>query len=361
MKILYISPEHTVGALSIWKEEHERRGNECRYVTLFRSAGGFEEDICLDLPFISTGKIYDTLRRIAYRSHGDMGPETEKEGHPPVWKPANFAESVFFRLREFFWKGIIERSIKKYDLLNFDIYHLEWGMEFYRDGRFAKKLKTNGKNIVCTYHGQDMRNRGVIPEIDELSDLNLTSELDLMYKHPEISYLFLPFDTTPFKPRPEINELITVSHATTNRLAKGSDDIIDICQKLENEGKIKFILVENKPHSEVMEAKAHSDIYIDQISDMGWGYGMNSVEALSMGVVCVTKMNKTYEKFIPDHPFVNADKQNLKTVITDLAGDRKRLRELSITGNEWVKKYHDTKNVADKLYEHYERLGWLKK
>ena len=26
-------------------------------------------------------------------------------------------------------------------LLDYDIFHLEWGLEFYRDGRFVKELK----------------------------------------------------------------------------------------------------------------------------------------------------------------------------------------------------------------------------
>ena len=51
MKILYISPENTVGTLSLWKKEHEKNGHECKTITFFRSPKGFGEDICLDLPF----------------------------------------------------------------------------------------------------------------------------------------------------------------------------------------------------------------------------------------------------------------------------------------------------------------------
>ena len=357
LKILYISPEHTVGALSFWKMEHEKRGNECRYVTLFRSASGFKEDICLNLPFVSTGKIYGALRKLAYRTHGELGGGTEKDGYPPVWRPENAAETLFFKTREFIWSGFIERAIRKYGLDQFDIYHLEWGMEFYRDGRFIRKMKNAGKRIVCTYHGQDMRNRGVIPAIDKLSELNLTSELDLMHKHPNINYLFLPFETTKFKPRTEPNDLITISHATQQRRAKGSDHIIDVCIELEKEGRIKFILVENRPHFEVLEAKAKSDIYIDQITDIGWGYGMNSVEALSMGVVCCTKMNEEYEKFIPDHPFINVTAETLKPELSKIIVDRVKLKEKMIISRNWVVKYHDISNVVDKLYEYYKGIG----
>ena len=357
MKILYISPEHTVGALSLWKKEHERRGNECRFVTLYRSASGFEEDICLDLPLVSTGKFYGNLRNFVYRNHGGLGGKRIKEGYPPVWRPSNSAESLFFKMREFIWSAYFKRAILKYGLSNFDIYHLEWGMEFYRDGRFITEMKNEGKHIVCTYHGQDMRNRGVIPAIDALSDLNLTSELDLMQKHPDINYLFLPFDTSEYIPRIEPNELITVSHATRNRRAKGSDDILRICSELENEGKIKFLFIEDRPHSEVLEAKARSDIYIDQITDIGWGYGMNSVEALSMGAVCFTKMNEQYLNFIPDNPFVNVTAGNLKSELTNLVTDRERIKRKMMESREWVVKYHDIVSVVDNLYEYYRKIG----
>ena len=62
-----------------------------------------------------------------------------------------------------------------FQLLDYDIFHFEWGLEFYRDGRFVEKLYNLNKPIICTYHGTDLRSRGVIPKIDKMSTLNLTS------------------------------------------------------------------------------------------------------------------------------------------------------------------------------------------
>ncbi len=47
MKILYISPQNTVGTLGLWQRIHQDRGHECRYVTYFPSPMGFPDDICL--------------------------------------------------------------------------------------------------------------------------------------------------------------------------------------------------------------------------------------------------------------------------------------------------------------------------
>ena len=59
-----------------------------------------------------------------------------------------------------------------------------------------------------------------------------------------------------------------------------------------------------------------SDIFIDQIGDRGgWGYGMNSVESLSMGICTMTEINDSYNSFIPDHPFIAVTKDTLEDAI----------------------------------------------
>ena len=37
MKILYISPENTVGTMTLWKEIHQKNGNECEVLTMYKS------------------------------------------------------------------------------------------------------------------------------------------------------------------------------------------------------------------------------------------------------------------------------------------------------------------------------------
>ena len=51
MKILYISPENTVGTLTLWKKEHELRGHKRQTVSFFNSPKKLDTDICLNLPF----------------------------------------------------------------------------------------------------------------------------------------------------------------------------------------------------------------------------------------------------------------------------------------------------------------------
>ena len=197
--------------------------------------------------------------------------------------------------------------------------------------------------------------------MDEISDLNLTSELDLLSKHPNINYLFLPYDTNSTSQKTTISSPLRVCHSPTNRYYKGSDDIIEICSDLDKDGLIDFILIEGKKQEEVRKIKQSCDIYIDQIHNRGgWGYGMSSIESLSMGLVCLTELVKEYQNFIPDHPFVNVNRKNLKEKILDLTKKNKLLVNKKIESREWVVKYHDILNVTQSLYSFYEMKSWIK-
>ena len=359
MKILYIAPENTVGTLTLWRNEHMRRGNECRSITFFNSPKKFDEDICLNLPFNFTNPKMSKIRNLIYKRYrGPDGYHKEKIGYPPVWKPDGKLDSIFLKCKDFLWKPYIERAINEYQLYDFDIFHFESGVDFLKNESFVKGLKKRGKKIICHYHGEDLRARGVMPYMDTVSDLNLTNELDLLHKHPKISYLFLPFDTSKFQLKETLNDKITITHAPTNRFYKGSNIIIDICKNLESEGKIKFKLVENLPNNIALEKKMKSDICIDQIGNRGgWGYGMNSVESLSMGICTLTEMNDKYNNFLPGNPFVNVNKHTLDQTLRNLINNPGKILFYGKRGRKWVKKKHDIKKVGDVLYGYYEMLG----
>ena len=348
--------------MSLWKKAHEMNGNECDFITLYRNPNQSDAGICLNLPLISTDSWYLKYRHQYYKYYrGELGDYQEKEGFPPTWEPNSLFEKLFFVTRDWIWHYYIDPAINKYNLFDYDIYHFEWGLDLYRDCRFAKKLSIKGKPIICTYHGQDMRTRGVIKDMDKISNLNLTSELDLINKHPNINYLFLPFETENFKVEKKISSPLRICHSPTNRYYKGSDDIIEICNDLDKDGHIEFVLIEGKTHNEVLDIKKSCDIYIDQIHNRGgWGYGMNSVESLSMGLVCLTELVEEYQNFIPDHPFIMIKKESLKKTILELRQNEELLINKKIESRDWVKKYHGISSVTESLYSYYEEKSWIK-
>ena len=112
MKILYISPENTVGTLTLWKKEHERRGNHCRTLTFFKSPKNFNDDICLNLPFNFTNPRMAYLRNLIYKLYrGEEGYFKGKKGYPPIWEPEGFFDNVFLKIKDIIWKPIIYKAI----------------------------------------------------------------------------------------------------------------------------------------------------------------------------------------------------------------------------------------------------------
>ena len=96
---------------------------------------------------------------------------------------------------------------------------------------------------------------------------------------------------------------------------------------------------------------------IDQINDKGgWGYGMSSVEAMAMGLCCATQMNEKYEEFIPNHPFININKNNIYNELSKIIENSNIINQLKKQSREWVEKTHDIQVVGGKLYDYYNNI-----
>ena len=64
-----------------------------------------------------------------------------------------------------------------------------------------------------------------------------------------------------------------------------------------------------------------------------------------------------YESFITDHPFVNVNKNSLKSTLEELMNNHERVLSKGSEGKSWVETYHDINKVADKLYKYYKSIG----
>ena len=224
MKILHLAAENVSGTIEKFVQGHCFLGHESRYVTFFKGASRFEEDICLHLPFVGPMSWLKSAKsRLNFSS--TQSPITGT-GKPVTWNPGK-AENILFNLREALWRPKINKAADKYGLWDYDIYHLEGGISFYRDGSDLRELKRNGKKIVSNYHGLDLRVRGAIPAVWELSDLNFTCEFDHYQMYPELQYLFLPFDTEAMPPANPAGKKVRICHAPRSRAVKGTELIIE--------------------------------------------------------------------------------------------------------------------------------------
>lgn len=359
MRILYISPEHISGTLTMFQEAHRRNGHDCRFVTLFHSRYNFTEDICLDIPLMPGNRLFVRLKKLF---HGMRGVDMQRnlEGYPPVWKPNGALEAALFRVRDNLIAPRVMRAIREHQLDRFDIIHLEQGLGFFRDGRVIKEWKHQDKKFVCFYHGTDIRNRGVIPAVEEVADLHLTSEWDLIPMHPKMEYLHLPIETKRFQPVDLDGDPVRICHAARIPEFKGTKYVVQAVENLKKKYRVELILMHNVPHNQALEMKKSCHIAVDQLTNLGgWGYGMSSLETLAMGIPTVTNIHPEMEGKIPDHPFIHATPDTVEAALERLITDADYRQQKGREGREWVVRVHDIDVVTNRLYDYYRREGWI--
>ncbi len=329
---------------------HRQFGFESNLVTIYKSKLHFEEDISLnlELPQSKLAKIWRDKK---------IAPVTELK--LKEYTPKNFIEEKYFELRDLSNKKKINELIEKRNLFDYDIYHFDGGMDFFRNLSFAKELKTRNKKIVCCYFGSDLRTRGVFKELENISDLLLTVEYDHLLLHKNVNYIFFPFDVKEIDFKINNNKLKKIIHSPTNRAFKGTDKILKVIDEAKKECDFEFVLLENMDREDLLKIKATCDLAIDQVGgEMGGsGYGKNSIENLSMGIPTFTEFFDDYYKFLTDNPFINSNIDNLKENIVKFVNSDSLIKEYAIKGRKWVEETHSFEAVNEKLLSYYKKFN----
>lgn len=351
LKILHLAPQNYAGVPYDFFKMHNSIGDYSRLITYHKNPIDFPEDICLNLP------IPDFSLAKQWRKKKESGKGDVKIESAPYFVPKNMIEKLYFNTNDRLRRTKVEEAIEKYKLNDFDIIHYDAGLDFYRYPGQALKWKNEGKKIVCCYYGSDLRLRGLIKELDAISDLNITSEYDHLALKKDLDYLFYPYDSSELPEKNNsANDIVTVVHSPTNRKYKGTDLIISVIDKIKLQKKINFILMENKPRNEVLKAKSMCDIAIDQVGGFmgGTGYGKAGLESLAMGIPTVTNMTGEYAGWLPGNPFVVANNENeLYNKLIELIENKDLREQIGNNGKKWVNEYHGFKNVDSRLKELY--------
>lgn len=352
--ILHIAPQNFAGMPIDFVLMHRKFGFNSNLVTIYKESKDFQSDIKIDLK-LPTGKLAKFYRRKKFlKNHNGKRIENKI-----ILKYYDYKllDKIYFNIRDWINRKKIEEVIDKYLLKNFDIYHFDGGMDLFRDFRFAKELKNKGKKIIACHFGSDLRTRGIFKEMEELSDLNLTVEFDHTKIHPNINYIFFPFDCENARPKKRLNPVLKIIHSPTNRLFKGTEKIIKVIDNLKKNFNFEFLLIENTPREKLLKIKSECDLAIDQIGGIlgGSGYGKNSIENFSMGLPTITEFTNDYLKFLPENPFITANEKTLYDVIVDIIKNPDILIEYSIRSVEWLKKYHSFESVNNQLMTLYKK------
>ncbi len=351
MRILHIAPFNTANVPLAFVRAERKMGHDSRLITLHRHRFGYDEDICLNLPLIDSVpvNILRSLRRTRTpQTVFEMIPGGREV--PRRWKPAGLLEKLFHVCRDRLWESAVEKAWREFKIDTFDLYQLDGGLGFLRSGKFIRRLRDSGKKIICCYLGSDLRTRGIIPAIDEISLHNFTVEFDLQAWYPGITYVPFPFDAAEFQEsNPVAPPPFVIGHAPSNRAAKGSDLIIAAVQKLKKRFPISLRLIEGKPYSEAIALKQDCHIFIDQLGPLG--YGINSLEALAMGIPVCSSLAPGFKGRFPDVPIHEITPENLEDVLASIMNGHDLIKDAERRGREWVMRFHDAKETVRRIHD----------
>ncbi len=144
-----------------------------------------------------------------------------------------------------------------------------------------------------------------------------------------------------------VDQEVVIAHAPNHRGCKGTEFIINVIEKLKNEGfKIKLLLIENKQNSEVKSLmEKEVDILIEQL--IVTGHGFNAIEGMasSLPVICNLEDESILDpyrrwSFFSECPIVSANPETLLNVLRSLITNPALRSQLGKNGRKYVEKYH---------------------
>ncbi len=282
--------------------------------------------------------------------------------------------------------NFLHKALKEYDVFHFNFGQSIWDHPFfglnYLDFSFIKR---KGKKIIITFQGDDVRQKDYFIKnyglghygntkyslIDKLFDANKRLRVQKIAKFADAIFAYNPdllnilpknaeflsypntFDGS-IKSKRKTHQVIII-HAPSDRVVKGSQEIIYTVKKLAQKYPIKLLLIEKMSHEKALELYQQGDICIDQIK-VGW-YGSFAVEAMSLSMPVIAYLRgkdlRQYVPFWQEIPIVNADANTLEDNLRMLIENPRLRNQLGKKSKEYIKKYHDPIKIAKITLKEY--------
>ncbi len=354
MRVLHFSHFNTVNVPFTYCQMYRRMGHEARLLTIHKHRGKLPEDICLHKPLFNPA----WLARVRAQAdeHGERAIREYRGPLPFYMAEPRGVPRLLMWVRDWVRAAGFSRLRDAYGLDDFDLYHFHGGMDWFRDSRWVRRLAARGKPIVCNYHGPDIRVRGVVRAVDQVSLLNITNEHDLLALHPRLHYIAIPYDCSRIAPAALPPGPLRIIHTPSVPKWKGTHLIEPVLRQIASERSVEIVILTGVPHQRVLEEKQRSHIAVEQVGNLGGtGYGVNSLETLAMGIPTITEFTPGYQAFLPEHPFVLADSDTLHDVVLKLVDNEAFRREMGTRGRRWVESTHGYDAVWGTLCTHVRR------
>ena len=171
----------------------------------------------------------------------------------------------------------------------------------------------------------------------------------LKYASKETEWLPNPIDTknvVHLRRNTEREKAFQILHAPSNPKIKGTNYIESAINHLIQEGyDINFICLKDKPHEEVLQAIAESDLVIDQLL-LGW-YGVFAMEAMTLGKPVCVYIEESLTQYIPTDALINTNKDMIYDTLKYILENKTKLSEIGKNGQKYVEMKHSETAILE--------------
>lgn len=281
---------------------------------------------------------------------------------------------TYFLIKYIYWADVIHWTCGSILPYNFDLFlirllnkkaFIEWVGSDIRIPEYLMKINTTYKdvfnngyeyskteNLITSFKVQESFRKYnfkpiLVPEMKYYLKEGLFNKVyDTQYRIN--SNKILPTYTRLVK-----SSKLKIVHAPSARIAKGSDIILIIIEKLKTVYDFEYLELNNMTHEDVLNNIKDADIFIDQIV-LG-SYAMAAMEAMSFGKPVISYIIPFYyEMGIPkDCPIINANRDNLYIELEKLITSDKLRLSIGKQSRLYIEKYHDSRILSNKLLAIY--------
>ena len=206
--------------------------------------------------------------------------------------------------------------------------------------------------------------RRMIVNAQKYAHLVFVSTPDLLSSYPGAVYLPQAVSISRIQddyakcavPSGRSNDSLIVAHAPTDRVIKGTDELVNAVDRLVSRGfDISLVLLEGLARSEVLSSLSQVDLVVDQL--LIGSYGTFAVEAMALSIPVICYLRPASLRFYPEvPPVLNASIDTIEFVLEGICRDKSSLAAVGLTCREYAEKYHDAGSVAAKLVDLYSSI-----
>lgn len=177
--------------------------------------------------------------------------------------------------------------------------------------------------------------------------------------------IFLPYPINEShvirKEKYQIKGKIKIVHAPTQRVVKGTDDVVRAVEQIERlyPDTVEFMLIERVRHEEAMKLYREADLVIDQLR-IGW-YGGLAMETMCIGIPTIAYINQDDLRFLPpgmakdcQETVINANGSTIFSVLENIIHNPQILYQRHEASMEYVHRWHAAEYVASITKKYYE-------